>query len=143
MYDKYVHRVLIGYFNCLDMGKKVMLIQDNDECTEIMRLILEEEGLEVLSSGANQEIYNPYNCDLIIIDEFSKGKTGCKICKELKTGKRKFDKPIVLTSTGVGLDTFSPDCNADIYLSKPFDIEYFAKLVKGLLDNKDPGIALA
>jgi two-component system phosphate regulon response regulator PhoB len=113
-----------------------MLIQDNDECTEIMRLILEEEGLEVLSSGANQEIHNAHNCDLLIIDEFSRGKTGCEICKELKTGNNRFNKPIVLTSTGVGLDTFPADCNADIYLSKPFDIDYFTWLVKSLLNQE-------
>jgi two-component system phosphate regulon response regulator PhoB len=118
------------------MRKRVMLIQDNEECTEIMRLILEEEGLEVFSSGANQEINNPQNCDLLIIDEFSKGKTGCEICRKLKTGSIRFNKPIVLTSTGVGLDTFTADCNADLYLSKPFDIDYFAWVVKSLLDEK-------
>jgi two-component system phosphate regulon response regulator PhoB len=118
------------------MGKRVMLIQDNDECTEIMRLILEEEGFEVISSGANLEAFNRLKCDLIIIDEFSRGKTGCEICKKLKTGKNHFNKPILLTSTGVGLNNFSPDCNADIYLSKPFDIDYFATLVKTLLNKK-------
>jgi DNA-binding response OmpR family regulator len=118
------------------MGKRVMLIQDNDECTEIMRLILEEEGFEVISSGANQDAYYGLNCDLIIIDEFSRGKTGCEICKKLKTGDNHFNKPILLTSTGVGSDTFSPDCNADIYLSKPFDIDYFATLVKSLLNKE-------
>jgi DNA-binding response OmpR family regulator len=118
------------------MGKKVMLIQDNEECTEIMRLILEEEGFEVFSWGANQEVSNAQNCDLLIIDEFSRGKTGCQICKQLKTGNNRFNKPIVLTSTGVGLDIFYADCDADLYLSKPFDIDYFATAVKGLLDQK-------
>lgn len=115
-----------------------MLIQDNDDCTEIMRWILEEEGFEVLSSGANQEIHNPHNCDLIIIDEFSKGKTGCEICKQLKTGDGNFNKPIVLTSTGIGLETISKDCNADIYLSKPFDIEHFARVVNNLIRRNSP-----
>jgi two-component system phosphate regulon response regulator PhoB len=120
------------------MKKRVMLIQDNEECTEIMRLILEEEGIEVFSSGANQEYNNSQNCDLLIIDEFSKGKTGCELCKQLKSGSNRFNKPIVLTSTGVGLETFSADCNADIYLSKPFDIDYFARLVKSLLEQQSP-----
>jgi DNA-binding response OmpR family regulator len=119
------------------MRKRVMLIQDNDECAEIMRLILEEEGFDVVSTNSNREINNPDYCDLIIIDEFSKGKTGCEICKRLKTSDTHSHKPIVLTSTGIGLKTFSADCNADSYLSKPFDIDYFASLVKTLLNQQN------
>jgi DNA-binding response OmpR family regulator len=118
------------------MRKRVMLIQDNDECADIMRLILEEEGLEVVSMTGKAPLTRPENFNLLIIDEFSAGKTGCDICKNLKTGYPNFNSPIVLTSTGIGLESFKPNCEADYYLSKPFDIFYFVELVKCLLDKQ-------
>ena len=118
------------------MRKKVMLLQDNEECAEIMQLILEEEGYEVFSAMGIPLIPKPAACDLLIIDEFSAGKTGCEICKCLKSGKTGFNAPIVLTSTGIGLETFNADCKADFYLPKPFDIFYFVELVKSLLNEQ-------
>jgi DNA-binding response OmpR family regulator len=117
------------------MRKRVILIQDNIDCTEIMRLILEEEGFEVLCPESNQEINGSTYYDLLIIDEFSKGKTGCEICRKLKNSGESFNKPIVLTSTGIGLDTFTKDCSADIYLPKPFDIYTFTRLIRKLLNS--------
>lgn len=112
------------------MPKAVMLIQDNIDCTEIMRSILEEEGLQAICPGSDQEIINLPEYDLLIIDEFSRGKTGCEICSILKAAR---GKPVILTSTGIGLNTFSKDCNADAYLPKPFDINTFIGIVKELL----------
>jgi len=118
------------------MRKRVMLFQDNDECADIMRLILEEEGFEVVSATGRPQFNGPESVDLLIIDEFSAGKTGCDICKNLKTRTPDFNAPIVLTSTGVGLENFKPDCEADFYLPKPFDIFYFVELVKCLLNER-------
>jgi DNA-binding response OmpR family regulator len=113
-----------------------MLFQDNDECAEIMRLILEEEGYEVVFEAGNAPFNRPAPCDLLIIDEFSAGKTGCEICKKLKAGYSGFNGPIVLSSTGIGLENFKLDCNADFYLPKPFDIDVFVELVKCLTDEQ-------
>jgi DNA-binding response OmpR family regulator len=120
------------------MGKRVMLIQDNEDCTEIMRLILEEEGFEVTSLTALEELNNIFQFDLTIIDEFSHGKTGCEICRKLKSENPISDKPILLSSTGIGLESFSEDCRADSYLSKPFDIGHFATLVRSLTSSTHP-----
>ena len=118
------------------MRKRVMLFQDNAECADIMRLILEEEGYEVLAETGKSTFSRAPSCDLLIIDEFSAGKTGCDICKNLKSSKPEFNVPIVLTSTGIGLEHFKPDCDADFYLPKPFDIFYFVELVKCLLNEQ-------
>jgi DNA-binding response OmpR family regulator len=120
------------------MRKRVMLIQDNEDCTEIMRLILEEEGFEVACLEAEEELNNVRQFDLIIIDEFSYGKTGCEICRKLKTESLFLNRPILLSSTGIELNNFLADCKADSYLSKPFDIGYFASLVKSLTNENVP-----
>lgn len=53
------------------MGKKVLLIQDNVDCTEIMRYILEEDGFEVLSSESDEVLASTASYHLVIVDEFS------------------------------------------------------------------------
>jgi two-component system response regulator VicR len=121
-----------------DMRERVLLIQDNEDCTEIMRLILEEEGFEVTCLTAIEELDNVLPFDLFIVDEFSHGKTGCEICRKLKTEDLNIDRPVLLSSTGIGLEHVSANCKADSYLSKPFDINYFADLVKALLSGHAP-----
>ena len=113
------------------MSKKVILIQDDIACNEIMRYILEEEGFEVITPEPNQVLNNiSRNYDLAIIDEYSEGRTGSNICKQLKTDNQTWDKPVILTSTGINLESLARACHADKYLGKPFDINCFSSLIK-------------
>jgi DNA-binding response OmpR family regulator len=119
------------------MSKKVILIQDDSDCKDIMRYILEEEGFEVMTP-ASKEVLNhtTVDFDLVIIDEYSEGKTGSNICKQLKNDDQTCNKPVLLTSTGLGLESVARDCKADTYLIKPFDITYFAEVIKTMLDRQ-------
>lgn len=124
-----------------NMRKTVMLMQDNMDCTEVMRLILEDEGYTVLCPEANQDITSLSDYDVLIIDEFSRGRTGGEVCRTLKNQR---NKPVVLTSTDINLHTFSRIYNADVYLPKPFDIYRFTAIVKTLvhLNSGKHGVAV-
>lgn len=118
------------------MSKKVMLIQDDLDCREIMQYILEEEGFKVMYPESEEVLENVIEYDLIIIDEFSEGRTGIEICKKLKTNDFTCDKPIVLTSVTNNLKSLAQYCKADSYLVKPFDINYFTQLIKTVLSRQ-------
>lgn len=113
-----------------------MLIQDDLDCREIMRYILEEEGYNVMYPEAEQILKVAVDYDLIVIDEFSEGRTGIEICKKLKTNDFTSNKPVILTSVTNNLKSLAQHCKADSYLVKPFDIHYFSQLIKTVLSRQ-------
>ncbi len=118
------------------MSKTVVLIQDDSDCKEIMKFILEKEGFEVITPSA-KELLNKSTTDfdLVIVDEYSEGRIGCQVCKELKSDNQTCNKPVLLTSTRPGLEFVARECEADTYLVKPFDITYFTDLIKKMLEK--------
>jgi DNA-binding response OmpR family regulator len=118
------------------MQKKVVLIQDDFHCGEIMRYLLEDEGYAVLISNMQEVLSNPPDFDLLIVDEFSEFKTGCEICKELKRNETTASKPIVFTSTCAHIELKAKECYADSYMAKPFDINHFSTIVNCLCSGE-------
>ena len=112
------------------MGKRVVLIQDDSDCREIMGLILEGEGFEVITLNTAQVLNNPPDFDMAIVDEYAESKTGCEICMLLKENYTTSSKPVLFTSTRPGIEKRAEVCKADNYMAKPFDISHFANLVK-------------
>ena len=127
------------------MRKKIVLIQDDLDCLEIMRILLENDGFEVLSPPCKQELFKANaDYDLAIIDEYGAGKTGLQICRQLKEDEETRNIPVVVSSAGTELKTAALSCHADCYLLKPFDINHFLKLVKSLHGrNRQPGASAA
>jgi DNA-binding response OmpR family regulator len=113
------------------MSTKVVLIQDDKDCKEIMRYILEEEGFEVVTPDVS-EILAPGSVefDLLVVDEFAEGKTGCDICKTVKSNDETCHKSVVLSSTAIGIESLALANKADAFLSKPFDINNFINLIR-------------
>ncbi len=112
------------------MAKKVLIVEDDRDCKEIMRYILENEGYEVLCSRSAEIIFEAPNIfDLVVLDEYSLGKTGSEVCRKLKSDYHTWDVPVILTSTDNELEYLAQSCHADTYLSKPFDITFFTTLV--------------
>jgi chemotaxis family two-component system response regulator PixH len=118
------------------MGQRVLLIQDDFDCKEVMKFILEEEGFDVITPSAEEVLAKSItDFDLVIVDEYSEGRIGCEICKELKSNDQTCKKPVLLTSTTPGLKNIAKECKADTYLVKPFDIMYFTHLIKKTIEK--------
>ncbi|HEY0053949.1 MAG TPA: response regulator [Pedobacter sp.] len=109
------------------MSKKVALVENDEDCREIMQYVLEEDGYEVQAFKSYTMLNRLALYDLFIIDEYSPGIRGSDVCKELKS---QVNIPVILSSTGLELYSSACACGADTYLSKPFDIDYLRSLVK-------------
>jgi DNA-binding response OmpR family regulator len=72
----------------------------------------------------------PADCDLLIVDEFAEGRTGCEICRIVKDNMKTANRAVILSSTTTGVEHISEMSKADGFLAKPFDINYFIALVK-------------
>ncbi|MBB6623354.1 response regulator transcription factor [Clostridium gasigenes] len=114
--------------------RNILIADDNDEIRDIVRILLESEGYNVIESVDGEDAVNKVdgNIDLIILDIMMPVKSGFKACVEIR---EKTTAPILfLTAKSQDSDkcmAFSAGC--DDYLSKPFSYTELISRVKALL----------
>ncbi|SDB29323.1 DNA-binding response regulator, OmpR family, contains REC and winged-helix (wHTH) domain [Pseudobutyrivibrio sp. YE44] len=117
------------------MGKqKILTVDDNEEIRNIIRILLESEGYEVLeaSDGDSALSLIDESVDLVILDIMMPGKSGLDVCKIIR---EKYQMPILfLTAKGTDSDkSLGLLIGGDDYLAKPFSHAELTARVKSLL----------
>lgn len=129
------------------MGKKVLIVDDEDEVRDFVSTLLEENGYAPItaSDGAEaMDMVRHHRPDLIIMDILMPKQGGIKMYRELKSEDSFKDIPVVVYS-GIAKRTYLrtqaaraemggqsvPDPEA--YIEKPAKPEYLAKVVKNIL----------
>jgi two-component system response regulator VicR len=111
---------------------KTIAIIDNDETLlEVMGHVLSNEGYQVsLSMIATPFSQWKFIPDLIIVDDCVNYGTGYDLCKALKNDPLTQAIPVIFTSTDHNIHEVALNCEADLYLAKPFNVEDLIGLVK-------------
>lgn len=119
------------------MSKRILVIDDDEDILEILNIVLQEEGYDVVTSntGESAEQINIIHPDLILMDVRIEGsaKRGNEICAELKQQYKEVPMPVILLSAEAGLEMLANECGADFYINKPFDIFQMLGQVKRFL----------
>lgn len=115
-------------------AKKILLIEDDFDIREIMKMILDEEGYDVSEldngHGVDQELIRS-TPDVILLDVMLGDMDGRDICHHLKSEADTATIPIIIVSATHGRYTSEEKgCQADDYLSKPFNIVDLVRKVK-------------
>jgi DNA-binding response OmpR family regulator len=114
--------------------KKVLIIEDDAGIQELISYILEEEGFRVDTTVHSLATdLTPHKADLILLDEWVNKKEGHMLCKEIKMMHATQHIPVIILSTSVDIKEIAKNCDADGYISKPFDIDEVVKEVKRVL----------
>lgn len=115
------------------MKKKVLIIENDQDIRHIVEFILEEHGFETLSTpepADMQEITN-FNPDAILLDEFINSRPGHRLCLKIKQVDSLKHIPVIILSTASNIELIASECQANGYISKPFDIEHMVdKVIK-------------
>ncbi|MFB7641322.1 response regulator transcription factor [Peribacillus butanolivorans] len=106
--------------------KKILIIEDEENLLQFIRLELEYEGYEVITTYDGREglaIALNQNVDLILLDLMLPGLNGIEVCRRIRFSED--NTPIIMiTARDSVLDKISGlDSGADDYISKPFQIE--------------------
>ncbi|HHX74470.1 MAG: response regulator transcription factor [Firmicutes bacterium] len=116
-------------------GERILIVDDEKEISELVRLYLEREGYEVLVAGTGQQALDlafAQNPDLIILDIVLPDLDGYTVCRELRT--RSTAPIIFLSCKDQNLDKIlGLEIGGDDYLTKPFDPAELAARVKASL----------
>ena len=117
--------------------KKILVVDDNEDILQIMKLFLNSKGFTVLTEPNGRETYNQvdnYQPDLIILDVFLGNSDGRQICNELKNDDRTKNIPIIIFSANAKPEEVMRACKADDFLSKPFELNDLLAVVNEYLN---------
>lgn len=118
------------------IGVKLLLIEDDERLSSVIKRGLEEEDVEVLTAFDAEmgfRLYESQPFDCVITDLILPKGSGFDLCKKIRaTGSR---VPIIMLTalgkTDEKLEGF--DAGADDYLVKPFDLRELVARIKSLL----------
>lgn len=121
------------------MQKNILIIEDDAEINDMLRILLRQNGYQTISaySGTEGLLVHSKDVSLILLDLMLPGRSGEDIIRELK---EKHNVPVIVTSAihdvGKKVDLFS--LGADDYVTKPFhNEELLARIGARLRMNAD------
>lgn len=116
-------------------NKRILIVEDQDDIAELLRLHLSDLGAEVhhaadghrgMEMACNQE------WDLLILDIQLPGPSGLEICRSVRREKT-YVPVLLLTSRSSELDrVLGLDIGADDYITKPFSVMEMIARVKAM-----------
>jgi DNA-binding response OmpR family regulator len=114
--------------------KTILVVDDERNIVELLRLYLEKEGWTVISAGDGEEglaLHARHEPDLVILDLMLPKIDGFEVCRELR---RRGDVPIVmLTARDDVIDSIvGLELGADDYVSKPFNPRALVARIKAI-----------
>lgn len=114
---------------------KIMVVDDDSNICELLRLYLEKEGCDtvVVSDGmAALEAFDAVKPDLILLDVMMPRLDGWQVCREIR---KKSQCPIImLTAKGELFDrVLGLELGADDYVVKPFETKEVMARIKAVL----------
>lgn len=119
------------------MRKRILVIDDDEDILEVLRIIFQEDGYEVIISNTAEAAEHIHHLkpNLVVLDIRLSGsdKTGADICREFKLKYPEANIPIILVSAEENIHILASYCGADGYLSKPFDINRLMQRVEELI----------
>lgn len=107
------------------MQKKILIVEDDDNIRELLRLYLEREGFEI-SEAENGAVglstYKAENPDMMLLDVMMPVMDGWQVCKEIRATGATI--PIIMiTAKGETMDKVSGlELGADDYIVKPLEM---------------------
>ena len=115
--------------------EKILIVDDDTNICELLRLYIEKEGFNVViaNDGATAvKMFREQQPDLMLLDIMLPKLDGWQVCREIR---KISDKPIImLTAKGETFDkVLGLELGADDYIVKPFDTKEVVARIKAVL----------
>jgi len=118
-------KTLIFAGNQQALKKRVLIIENDQDIRHIVEFILQEQGFETLSIPEPADLSEiiPFGPDVILLDEFINSKPGHRLCRKIKQVPALAAIPVIILSTANDIELIAKECEANDYVTKPFDVE--------------------
>jgi ligand-binding sensor domain-containing protein/signal transduction histidine kinase/DNA-binding response OmpR family regulator len=119
----------------------ILLVEDNKELRNFMQTNMKSEYQIILAENGKKalETLDKVQVDLIISDIMMPVMDGIELCKEVKSQIEFSHIPIILLTAKTTLQSKieGMETGADVYIEKPFSLEYLSLQTKNLLEYRD------
>ena len=123
------------------MAKKILILDDNEDILEMMKIALEDEGHEVECLTNTDDIFKTIDHikpDLLIVDYILSGINGGEFCHQVKTNPKTAHIPVIMVSGHQRvLESLGTTYGADVFIAKPFSLEEIVFNVNNCLLQPD------
>ena len=121
------------------MSQKVLVVEDDNNIAELLRLYLQKDGFEVshaADGGKAVEMAKEIQPDLVLLDIMLPVMDGWQVCRELR---KTMKMPIImLTAKGETEDKVSGlEMGADDYIVKPFEMKELLARINAVLRRSE------
>ena len=127
------------------MSKKALVVEDDGNIAELLRLYLEKDGFEVsiaADGGTGVRLAQTKEPDILLLDIILPVLDGWQVCRKVRETSR---VPIImLTAKGETYDKVNGlEMGADDYIVKPFEVKELLARIHAVLRRTEPDAALA
>ncbi len=114
---------------------KILVVDDDKNICEMLRLYFENEGYEVKTANDGAEgvtAFKTFEPDIVLLDIMLPKKDGWQVCREIREIS---SKPVIMiTAKGEVFDkVLGLELGADDFVVKPFDMKELSARVKAVL----------
>ena len=121
-------------------NQRILVVDDDRNICEIIRLYLEKEGFEVIIANDGQEALDVFRAttpSVVVLDVMMPKMDGFQVCREIR---RVSSIPVImLTAKGETFDkVLGLELGADDYMVKPFENKELVARIKAVLRRYEP-----
>lgn len=119
----------------MEMGIKVLIVEDEIKIASLMESFLQSEGYDVLTAMDGKtalQLYTKHKPDIVILDWMLPHMNGLDTCRQL----RQIGSPGIIMVTAKSEETdkiVGLEMGADDYLTKPFSLRELSARIRSLL----------
>lgn len=120
----------------MNMVKRILVFDDDPTIFDIIKYVLEEKGMEVLSSGDSNDVVNKIKHikpDIIMMDNHIPDHGGIVATQNIKMQKELQHIPVIFFTASEDVKDLAKRAGADAFLAKPFGLETLYGVIKQLL----------
>ena len=130
-----------GAIAILAAVKTILVVDDERNIVDLLRLYLEKEGFAVVAANDGEQapqLHGRQEPDLVILDLMLPKVDGFEVCREIR---RRGDTPVLmLTARSDEVDSIvGLELGADDYVTKPFNPRALVARVKAILRRSEGG----
>ena len=120
--------------------KKALVVEDDGNIAELLRLYLEKDGFEVsraADGGEGLEMFRSFKPDIILLDIMLPVIDGWGVLREVRRNDRRVPV-IMLTAKGETPDKVNGlELGADDYVTKPFEVKELLARIHAVMRRSD------
>jgi two-component system response regulator VicR len=116
--------------------KKILIIEDDKDTSEMLGYFADELNFEVLTAAGivSLSVIEALSPDLILLDHWLGDSFGGNLCLEIKGHPPTWHIPVIMVSGQSNLHIIARACCADGFIEKPFDLKYLQKIMMKFVD---------